>query len=58
MRYQIIDQGVVVEVTNSFSQAIAWAKVGEYSVFDTKIRRLIYDGYTDDFNDEAYKEVK
>lgn len=49
MRYQLVDQGVVVEVTNSFAQAVAWAKVGEYSVFDTKSRRLVYDGYNDEF---------
>lgn len=49
MRYQIIDQGVVVEVTNSFAQAVAWAKVGEYSVYDTKVNALIYDGYQDEW---------
>ena len=48
MRYQIIDQGVVVEVTNSFAQAVAWAKVGECSVFDTEVNRIIYDGYNDE----------
>ena len=48
IRYQIIDQGVVVEVTNSFAQAVAWARVGEYSVYDTKARRLVYDGYNDE----------
>lgn len=48
MRYQLVDQGVVVEATNSFAQAVAWAKVGEYSVFDTKTHRLVYDGYTDE----------
>lgn len=48
MRYQVVDNGVVVEVTNSFAQAVAWAKIGEYSVYDTKVRKLIYDGYLDE----------
>lgn len=49
MRYQVIDdQGVVADVTNSFAQAVIWAKVGEYSVYDTKARKTVYDGYNDE----------
>ena len=49
MRYQIIDNGgVVVEVTNSFAQAVTWAKVGEYSVYDDRAHKLVYDGFHDE----------
>ncbi len=52
MRYQIIDDGVVVEVTDSFAQAVTWAKVGEYAVYDDKAHKLIYDGYRDELATE------
>lgn len=48
MRYQIIDNGVVVDVTDSFSQAVVWAKVGEYSVYDDRAHKLVYDGFHDE----------
>ena len=49
MRYQIIDMdAVVVDVTNSYAQAIVWARVGEYVVLDTKQMKIIYDGQLDE----------
>jgi hypothetical protein len=53
MRYQILEQGeyndvVVVDVTNSYAQAVIWAKVGEYLVYDTKIEKCVYNGQLDE----------
>lgn len=49
MRYQIVTtDGIVVEVTNSFSQAVAYARDNKWSIYDTTARHLIYDGYRDE----------
>ena len=49
MRYQIVNMdGVVVDVTNSYAEAIAWAHSREEGVYDDKLHKLIYDGYRDE----------
>ena len=50
MRYRIVDDnGVIVEVTNSFAQAVAYAQENKWSIFDADAHRLVYDGYRDEY---------
>ena len=49
MRYEIINQGETVNVFSSFSRAVAYARENAWAIYDRTIKRIIYDGETDEF---------
>lgn len=54
MRYEIIDQGETVNVFGSFSQAVAYARKNAWVIYDRKAKRIIYNGYTDEYIADLY----